>query len=116
MDAKWELLSSSSSSHEDARKEGIRVNMNGGFFGTGKEKRSQKAIVEFLCDKSRTGLENLWTPEEDDRYDEGKDKRKEKHDKEDDDDDEDAGADDKTPSRIFQQDNAKIHVSNATKE
>ena len=84
MNAKWELMGSQSSSHEDAEKEGIRVNMNGGFFGTGKEKRPQKAIVEFLCDKSRTGLENLWTPEDEDQYEEGKDKWEEKGDEGDD--------------------------------
>ncbi|KAK6593618.1 hypothetical protein H4I95_11407 [Botrytis cinerea] len=30
----------------------------------GKIKRPQKAIVEFICDANRTGLENLWVPPE----------------------------------------------------
>jgi hypothetical protein len=51
--------------------------MNGGFKKTESgKKRSQKAIVEFLCDKSRTGLEHLPTPR--DPYEESKDKRADK--------------------------------------
>lgn len=63
LDAKWTLLSTSPS-HADSEKEGLLVELNGGFYETGKVKRPQKAIVEFLCDKERTGLENLWNPSE----------------------------------------------------
>lgn len=48
--------------------------MNGGFKnGDGGKKRKQKAIIEFLCDAERTGLEHLPTPE--DPYEEAKEKR-----------------------------------------
>ncbi len=65
LDPKWERLKSSSS-HSDSELEGLRVELNGGYLGEGKDKRAQKAIVEFICDKTRTGLEHLWDPE--DRY------------------------------------------------
>jgi hypothetical protein len=93
MDAKWELLKNSKS-NEDSTKEGLRLEMNGGFknIDSGKT-RPQKAIVEFICDRARTGLEHLPTPE--DPYEEGKDKRAE----------EDGGdggeGDDGTPSLEF---------------
>jgi hypothetical protein len=74
MNAKWERLTDSNS-HADADKDGLRVELNGGFRGQGKEKRKQKAIVEFICDKWRKGDENLWDPE--DKYDDGKSKREE---------------------------------------
>ncbi|KAL3424511.1 hypothetical protein PVAG01_03792 [Phlyctema vagabunda] len=63
LDAKWTLLSNSPS-NSDTDKEGLRVEMGGGFFGKGKDKKSQKAIIEFLCDKERTGLENNWKSED----------------------------------------------------
>ncbi|KAM3067343.1 type II membrane protein [Clarireedia jacksonii] len=63
LDAKYERLSASKA-HSDAGKEGLRFELNGGFIGRGKDKKSQKAIVEFICDRNRTGLENLWVPPE----------------------------------------------------
>lgn len=82
MNAKFARLKTSSS-HSDSEKEGVRIEMNGGFrtFESGR-KRDQKAIVEFVCDKTRTGLENLYDPKE--KYDEEKVKREE-DDKEEDD-------------------------------
>ena len=82
MDAKWELLKNSKS-HDDSTKEGLILEMNGGFrkAESGKS-RPQKAIIEFLCDKSRTGLENLPKPE--DPYEEVKDKREGDKEEEDD--------------------------------
>lgn len=67
MDAKWELLKNSKS-NEDSAKDGLRLEMNGGFKKTEGKTRPQKAIVEFICDKSRNGLENL--PKPDDPYEE----------------------------------------------
>jgi hypothetical protein len=67
MNAKWERLKTSSS-HADSEKEGLRVEMNGGFRKTESGKRNQKAIIEFVCDKTRTGLEHLYDPE--DKYEE----------------------------------------------
>lgn len=63
LNAKLERLSNSKS-HSDEDKEGLRVELGGGFIGRGKDKRPQKAIVEFICDVNRTGLENLWVPPE----------------------------------------------------
>ncbi|TGO37603.1 hypothetical protein BHYA_0093g00290 [Botrytis hyacinthi] len=76
LDAKVERLSNSKS-HSDADKEGLRVELNGGFIRQGKYKRPQKAIVEFICDANRTGLENLWVPPEP----KNKQKDEEKHNK-----------------------------------
>jgi hypothetical protein len=72
LDAKWESLSDSNS-HAVSGKEGLRLSMYGGIHKVNDEKRPQKVIVEFLCDKSRVGDENLWIPE--DKY--GKKKRAE---------------------------------------
>ncbi|RAL59815.1 hypothetical protein DID88_000444 [Monilinia fructigena] len=58
LNAKLERLSNSKA-HSDADKEGLRIELGGGFIGRGKDKRPQKAIVEFICDANRTGLENL---------------------------------------------------------
>lgn len=63
MNAKWARLKTSSS-HADSEKEGLRLEMNGGFHNTESGRRAQKAIVEFICDKDRTGLENLYDPED----------------------------------------------------
>lgn len=72
LDAKWESLSDSDS-NTDSQKEGLRLSMYGGTHKVHDEKRPQKVIVEFLCDKTRRGDENLWVPE--DKY--GKKKRAE---------------------------------------
>jgi len=50
----------SSASHSDSEKEGLRIELNGGVY----LKRKQKAIVEFICDKDRTGLENNYRGED----------------------------------------------------
>lgn len=63
MDAQWKLLQNSPSAGS-TEKEGLQLEVGGGFFGKGKDKRSQKAIVDFICDKERTGLEHLWTSED----------------------------------------------------
>ncbi|KAI1002987.1 hypothetical protein K3495_g5215 [Podosphaera aphanis] len=73
IDEKWERLKTSSS-YEDSKTEGVRLEMNGGFSvrDDGK-KRAQKAVIEFICDESRNGTENLITPE--DEYVQQKSKR-----------------------------------------
>ena len=68
IDSKWTRLKTSDSS-TDSEKEGLRLTINGGFrkdAESGKTK-SQKANIEFLCDKDLEGDENLWNPE--DQYD-----------------------------------------------
>jgi len=74
MDAKWERLKASKS-HSDEGKEGLRMELNGGFRkdADGK-KRKQKSIIEFVCDPEKTGLENLWNPE--DQYNDDEESRK----------------------------------------
>jgi autophagy-related protein 27 len=83
MNPKFERLKTSAS-HSDSEKEGVRVEMNGGYrtleSGT---HRNQKAIVEFICDRNTEGVENLYDPK--DEYAEEKVKRAE-GDKEDEDD------------------------------
>jgi hypothetical protein len=66
-DVKATLLSTSES-NEDSKKEGLRLELFGGQKQTDTQKRTQSAIIEFLCDKSRTGLEHL--SEERDQYEE----------------------------------------------
>ncbi|KAF1835837.1 hypothetical protein BDW02DRAFT_567597 [Decorospora gaudefroyi] len=58
IDARFELLSRSKS-HSDAGREGVRATLNGGRFPFDKKKEgtNQRAIIEFVCDKERTGLE-----------------------------------------------------------
>ncbi|ORY59956.1 autophagy-related protein 27 [Pseudomassariella vexata] len=62
----------SSDSIGDSGKEGVRITMNGGFREAYGQKRPQKAVIEFLCDKDREGTEGEWDPE-DDKYEEGDD-------------------------------------------
>lgn len=68
LDATWEFLDAVSPPQTEGKENGLRVNIHGGFFGTGEDKRAQMAMVDFLCDKDKTGLENLWEPEADDQY------------------------------------------------
>jgi hypothetical protein len=75
MDAKWERLKASKA-HADGEKEGLRMELNGGFRQTDGEKRYQQAIIEFTCDKEKTGLEGLWDPE--DKYEDDGDDEKSK--------------------------------------
>lgn len=57
LDPQWTRLRNSDS-HADSKKEGLRVELNGGKFPFDKKDGvQQKALVEFICDKERTGLE-----------------------------------------------------------
>ncbi|KAF2469793.1 uncharacterized protein BDR25DRAFT_263165 [Lindgomyces ingoldianus] len=77
IDAKFSLLRNSKS-HSDAGREGVRAELHGGRFPFKDNKNGldQMAIIEFVCDKDRTGLEN---DEKDDgeKEDDGKDGEKE---------------------------------------
>jgi len=78
LDPKWTRLKTSKLD-TDAGKEGVRLEIKGGFKKTeDKKKRYQKAFVEFICDRSLEGDENLWDPE--DEYVGGDSKREEKDD------------------------------------
>jgi hypothetical protein len=74
LDPKWTRLKTSKLD-EDAGKEGVRLEIKGGFKKTEGKNRDQKAFVEFICDKSLEGDENLWNPE--DEYVDGNSKREE---------------------------------------
>jgi autophagy-related protein 27 len=58
IDAKFERLRDSPS-NSDAGREGLRAILNGGRFPFDDKKSGvdQRAIIEFVCDKDRTGLE-----------------------------------------------------------
>lgn len=58
IDAKFELLRDSAS-NSDAGREGVRAELHGGRlpFDDKKNGLDQRAIIEFVCDKERTGLE-----------------------------------------------------------
>lgn len=45
--------------HEDAEREGVRIELNGGKYPESKEGVRQKAIIEMVCDKELTGLEGF---------------------------------------------------------
>lgn len=77
MDPVWTRLKTSTL-ESDAGKEGVRLEIKGGFKMVDKTKKPQKAFVEFLCDRNRVGDENLWVPE--DKYEDGKSKRDESND------------------------------------
>ncbi|CZR65961.1 related to autophagy protein Atg27 [Phialocephala subalpina] len=100
LNAKWDSLSESDS-NADSEKEGLRLTMNGGWHKVNDKKRPQKVVVEFLCDKTLVGDENLWTPE--DEYDNtiGKDKRAEGDDPKDGEKEGDKEDDAKSPSLKF---------------
>jgi autophagy-related protein 27 len=74
LNPKWTRLKTSKLD-EDAGKEGVRLEIKGGFKKTEDKKRKQKAFVEFICDESLKGDENLWDPE--DKYVDGNSKREE---------------------------------------
>jgi hypothetical protein len=82
IDARFELLRDSKS-NSDAEREGVRAELHGGRFPFDEKKKhamEQRAIIEFVCDKDRTGLEGL---EDDKEEDHGKDDKDNKGDKED---------------------------------
>lgn len=60
-DVKWTRLKTS---EPDAGKEGVRLDIQGGFRKVEGKTRPQKAVVDFICDPSLEGLEDLWVPEE----------------------------------------------------
>jgi hypothetical protein len=81
LDERFELLRNSKS-HADSEREGFRAELHGGNFA----KIDNQAIIEFVCDRNRTGLEEneiddgKKEPDSGDG-DEGKDGDKEKDDK-----------------------------------
>nr|OQO26759.1 hypothetical protein B0A51_05643 [Rachicladosporium sp. CCFEE 5018] len=64
------------SSHEDAKREGLRVELNGGKYPDNKSGKAQKAIIEFICDRDVDGTEGFGEEkterdDDDDRDDDG---------------------------------------------
>jgi hypothetical protein len=62
----------------DAKKEGIRMVLGGGLYA----KKEQRAVVEFLCDPKRTGLEGMKPDKEESDGKEKREERKEPENKE----------------------------------
>jgi hypothetical protein len=62
----------SSDSAAESKREGVRIVLKGGVY----EGREQKAVVDMVCDKERTGTEGEWDSE--DKYDPEGEKEKEK--------------------------------------
>lgn len=58
LDAKVTRLKDGSS-HEDAEREGLRVELNGGRYPDTRNGRTQRAIIEFICDKDVDGTEGF---------------------------------------------------------
>ncbi|TAQ84109.1 hypothetical protein B7494_g7572 [Chlorociboria aeruginascens] len=106
MDAKWTRLSTSKS-HADSDKEGLRLEMNGGY--TGNKKLS--AIVEFICDHARTGLENLYDPE--DKYKTPEAKREDKDEDEDEDKEKDG---DEEPGEVDEENTSSLQFYKYTED
>ncbi|KAF2104158.1 hypothetical protein NA57DRAFT_70372 [Rhizodiscina lignyota] len=76
-DPKWQLLKNSGS-HADADREGLLIEFNGGKFPFNDKKGvPQKAMIEMVCDKDRSGLEG---DEEDDRPKEDGDEKEKRDD------------------------------------
>ncbi|KAK5997784.1 Autophagy-related protein 27 [Cladobotryum mycophilum] len=58
---------STSDSNSDSKKEGVRLVLKGGkhpLTGPVKERREQKAIIEFICDLDKKGTEGEWDSED----------------------------------------------------
>ncbi|KAF2828206.1 hypothetical protein CC86DRAFT_465942 [Ophiobolus disseminans] len=79
IDAKFELLRNSKS-NADGGREGVRATLNGGRFPFDDQKKgiNQRAIIEFVCDKERDGLEGDEKEGGDLEDDKDSDKEKEK--------------------------------------
>jgi len=58
LDPKFERLKGSSS-HSDAERDGVRIELGGGRYPDSRNGMDQKAIIEFECDPGRTGLEGV---------------------------------------------------------
>lgn len=58
LDPRWTRLKGGAS-NEDAEREGLRLELNGGKYPDNKEGKPHKAIIEFLCDKELTGNEGF---------------------------------------------------------
>lgn len=96
---------STSDSKDDSEKEGLRLTLHGGVY----QKREQRAVIEFLCDHNRTGLEGEW--ESQDKYEKGKAEKREEKKKEEGGDekkDEDKDGEDGFPERQLKKENAAL--------
>ncbi|KAM0430603.1 hypothetical protein ACHAPT_005956 [Fusarium lateritium] len=97
-----------SDSNSDRQKEGLRLVLTGGKYPLtrvpAKEKKDQKAIIEFLCDPDKEGTEGEWVWEEKG----GKLKAREDEKKEGDDKDGDKGSEESTIEHQLKHDNATL--------
>ncbi|KAF2461970.1 autophagy-related protein 27 [Lineolata rhizophorae] len=58
LDPMWTRLRDSAS-NTDSNKEGLRLELHGGKYPEKRKGQKQKAVIEFLCDPDRTGLEGI---------------------------------------------------------
>lgn len=73
LDPKFTRLKNSDSS-SDKDKDGLRIELRGGKYPFNKKKgQEQKALLEFICDPSRTGLEGLDDPLDERETEDGED-------------------------------------------
>ncbi|KAF2261778.1 hypothetical protein CC78DRAFT_429013, partial [Lojkania enalia] len=91
LDAQFSLLSDSKS-HSDADREGLRAELHGGRYPfVGKNRMDQMAIIEFVCDRERSGLEGDTEDKGDSTVDDDKDKKDDEVEHGDDNEDNDKG-------------------------
>jgi autophagy-related protein 27 len=79
IDAKFTLLSKSGS-NADADRQGVRAELHGGKYPFNAGGRDQMAVIEFVCDPERTGLEGDDKDEGDGLPDDNDDDNKDKDD------------------------------------
>lgn len=77
IEGKFELLRNSKSNSDVAR-EGLRATLHGGKYPDTKNGTDQQAIIEFVCDKERSGLDDEKKGDGEKDKDDNKDKEKEK--------------------------------------
>lgn len=75
IDAKFELLRNSRSNSDVAR-EGLRATLHGGKYPDTKNGTDQRAIIEFVCDKERSGLDDEKKGDGEEEKNDGSDKEK----------------------------------------
>lgn len=91
----WEATRlKTSDSNSDTQKEGLRLVLKGGkhpLSGPVKDRKAEKAVIEFICDKEKNGDEGEWASEEE--YEKAKPRAKRDEEKKEGDKDEDKDKD-----------------------
>lgn len=77
IDAKFERLKTSKS-NSDVTREGLRAALHGGKYPDSKNGTDQRAIIEFVCEKERTGLDDEKKDDGDKKNEDGGDREDKK--------------------------------------